>query len=423
MGALGSFKSLVRGFDSQVWSLFVAEIISVLGTSIIRTFLAIFMYKEMGMSMTEVGVAFFVTSLVGAIASYMGGMISDAWGRKKLLVTGLALQVLVYLLLSLVTGMHVSYLLFVAVLALSSLVGDMYRPVPEVMIADVVKPDLRVEAYGLLRIGANLGWVIGPVLGGFLLIFIPFYWVFLITAFTTLVYLMIALFFLRDTRPSVKAEKLRLDDIRYIVADRPFLMYTLISAFMLIPYQQMYTLLSVYSSSYVGLSDFWIGVLFAESGIMVALSQYFVSRKVKNYRLTSMLALCTIVFAAGFSLLAVSTAFIMPFVCIGIATLAEMIWAPAGSTLQANLAPESRRGRYFGFSGLFSSLGFAIGPLFGGVLKDSVNNNIPSMWIVVSAMFILCGVGFLLLNRFVPEHVNAPAKKIEEKRLEAPIEA
>jgi MFS family permease len=53
------------------------------------------------------------------------------------------------------------------------------------MVADVVEPGRRVEAYGLIRIGANLGWVIGPVAGGMLLLVMPFSWIFYLAAITT----------------------------------------------------------------------------------------------------------------------------------------------------------------------------------------------------------------------------------------------
>lgn len=92
-----------------------------------------------------------------------------------------------------------------------------------------------------------------------------------------------------------------------------------------------------------------------------------------------------------------------------------MIWAPAGSTLQANLSPENMRGRYFGFNGLTGSIGWAVGPLFGGVLKDSMNSSVPSMWAVVGAMFLICTAGFILLDRVVPKNMNGPQKKKLEK--------
>jgi MFS family permease len=421
----GSLKGRLSRYDRQVWMLFAAEIVNVFGTSIIRTFLAIYMFQTMHIPMFWVGVALFVSSLTGVMFAYVGGSLADAYGRKKILVAGLLLQIVAYLLISVAIDASVPYFLFVIVLAVSSLIQGLYQTVPDVMIADVVEPGKRVEAYGLLRIGANLGWVIGPVLGGLLLIVMPFSWIFYISAITTSVYLLIANFELRETKSTRKADKLRFTDILSIFKDRPFLIYTLIAGLMIIPYQQLYTALAVYSSDVVGLDDFWVGMLFAMSGAMVVLFQYAISLKVREHRLTTALAFSTVVFAAGFLTLAVSTAFLAPFVCMFIATVAEMIWAPAGSTMQANLAPEDRRGRYFGFAGLFSSLGVALGPLTGGIMMDSFTDVMPLMWVLVTGMFLACGVAFLLLNRIVPEAANAPGKqqKIKEKMLEAPIKA
>jgi MFS family permease len=421
----GSLKGRLSRYDRQVWMLFAAEIVNVFGTSIIRTFLAIYMFQTMHIPMFWVGVALFVSSLTGVLFAYVGGSLADAYGRKKILVAGLLLQIVAYLLISVAIDASVPYFLFVIVLAVSSLIQGLYQTVPDVMIADVVEPGKRVEAYGLLRIGANLGWVIGPVLGGLLLIVMPFSWIFYISAITTSVYLLIANFELRETKSTRKADKLRFTDILSIFKDRPFLIYTLIAGLMIIPYQQLYTALAVYSSDVVGLDDFWVGMLFAMSGAMVVLFQYAISLKVREHRLTTALAFSTVVFAAGFLTLAVSTAFLAPFVCMFIATMAEMIWAPAGSTMQANLAPEDRRGRYFGFAGLFSSLGVALGPLTGGIMMDSFTDVMPLMWVLVTGMFLACGVAFLLLNRIVPEAANAPGKqlKIKEKMLEAPIKA
>lgn len=416
-------KSLISRFDRQVWGLVGAAIIGVLGTSLVMTFMSIYMYENLGMSMTQVGIADFITTIVGAGAAYAGGAMCDSYGRKKLLIAGLSLQILSYLLISLAIDTNAAIPLFILALAFNSFNGGLYRAIPDVMVADVVGPSERVEAYGLLRIGSNLGWVIGPVLGGACLVFTSYGNLFYITALTTFAYLLIAIFLLRDTRPKTKPERFAPKDILVVASDGPFLMFCLLSLFMLIPYQQMYTLFSVYSSSYVGLSKFWIGVLFALSGLMVTLFQYAISVRVGRYRMTSMLALSAVIFALGFGMLSVSTAFFMPFIGMAIITFAEMIWAPAGSTMQANLSPENMRGRYFGFNGLTSNIGWAVGPLFGGVLKDSMNDNVPALWIIVGAMFLICAVGFLALKRLLPEKVNSSGNALKEKDMEAPLKA
>lgn len=244
------------------------------------------------------------------------------------------------------------------------------------------------------------------MLGGVFITFLSYSSMFHITSLTTFVYLMLAIFMLREVKPASIKEKLGLRDIGMIVKDTPFFIYCIIAIFMQIPYQQMYTLLSVYSSSYVGLDKFWIGMLYAESGLMVVLFQYWISRKIRSLRMTHALAFCALVFAFGFGMLGVFSFLALPFMCIAIVTLAEMIWAPAGSTLQANLSPEARRGRYFGFSSLCVSTGIAMGPYFGGVLKDSFSNNVQDIWYVIMGMFLLCCILYLALGKILPERAN-----------------
>ncbi len=415
---------LISRFDRQVWALFGASIIAVMGTSLVMTFMSIYMYENLGMTMTQVGMADFITAIVGAISAYVGGAMCDAHGRKKLLITGLTMQILSYVLISMSIDNHVTIPLFILALAFNSFNGGLYKTIPDVMIADIVKPHDIVEAYGLIRIGANLGWVIGPIMGGIFLIFTSYGNLFYITALTTFAYLLIALFVLRDTKPTITKERFKLRDITVVAGDRPFLLFCLLMLFMTIPYQQMYTLFSVYSSSYVGLDQFWIGILFALSGLMVALFQYSISQRVSRHSMTTALAAAALIFSLGFGILSLSTAIFVPFIAMGVITLAEMIWSPASSTLQAKMSPENMRGRYFGFNGLTGNIGWAIGPLFGGVLKDSMNNNVPFMWAVIGSMFLLCMVGFVLLNKVIPKKANGVKNNgIELEPMEKKVKA
>ncbi len=254
-----NIRYLSTRFDRQVWTLFGGEMINVFGTSLVMTFLSIYMYEHMGMTMTEVGLAVFCSSILGAGAAYVGGSLCDSYGRKKMLIIGLGLQIIAYIVLSMAMESSVPYLLFVGALSFSNIIGGLYRSVPEVMVADVVRQEDRVEAYGLLRIGANLGWVVGPVIGGLCLLFVSYPLMFYITAITTFVYLLIALFLLHDTMPSGPKDRLSLGDIVLIAKDTPFMLFCVINLLMTIPYQQMYTLFSVYSSAYVHLNEFWVG--------------------------------------------------------------------------------------------------------------------------------------------------------------------
>jgi hypothetical protein len=44
--------------------------------------------------------------------------------------------------------------------------------------------------------------------------------------------------------------------------------------------------------------------------------------------------------------------------------------------------------------------------LFGGVLKDAMNDSVPSMWTVVGAMFFVCTIGFLGLGHIISKKAD-----------------
>ena len=50
------------------------------------------------------------------------------------------------------------------------------------LVADVVTPEQRISAFGMQRMGTNLGWAIGPALGGVLTLVMPYGAVFFIAA-------------------------------------------------------------------------------------------------------------------------------------------------------------------------------------------------------------------------------------------------
>jgi len=52
-----------------------------------------------------------------------------------------------------------------------------------------------------------------------------------------------------------------------------------------------------------------------------------------------------------------------------------------------------------------------------------MNNNVPALWIVIGAMFIVCAAAFLGLRRLIPEKVDLPASVVKEKDIEAPLKA
>ncbi len=155
-----------------------------------------------------------------------------------------------------------------------------------------------------------------------------------------------------------------------------------------------------------GLTEPEVGMLFAINGLMVVLAQYFVTRVTDRYRMTLSMGFGALLYALGFSLAAVSGNFIMLAICIFIITLGELCYQPPLITLTANMSVQGSQGRYQGFSGLMNTLGFAIGPLIGGLLLDYFQGSPWIVWVVVGLTGIVCAAGFIYLRKIVPPEKN-----------------
>lgn len=90
------------------------------------------------------------------------GRLSDKIGRKRLVVIGLFLYILVGIFL----GLSRNALDVVVVRALQGVTSAMVWPVAEAMMMDKVEPSIRTRAMTLYVMSLNLGSLVGPGIGG-----------------------------------------------------------------------------------------------------------------------------------------------------------------------------------------------------------------------------------------------------------------
>lgn len=408
-----------RGFDHRVWTLFYGRIISSLGFSIVMPFLSIYLSQERGVPMTVVGLVLLFSAIVGAIGQIVGGELADIVGRKKVMVIAMASRCLIFGMLAYVIAGGSDLLVIAIMVSLSSLAGSFFEPATNALIADVVEPKKRLEAYGLLRIGGNIGWTLGPLLGG-LLVMISYPFLFLISALATgTVAMMVYLLVKESITASSKRERFSLMDLGRLGKDRRFLAFSFISIFLFMMFGQMASTYAVFSTAQVGISKAEIGYLYAINGIMVVLIQFPISRAISHYRMTRVLALGSLLYAIGYGLvgfapslgvqlpeLLTSPGFTFLAFCMFVVTMGEIIVSPSAMTLVAKMSPENERGRYQGMYGLVSNFGFSAGPFFGGLLYDHYIGDPIVMWIGIGLFGLIAAFGFLFLGRILPSRTD-----------------
>lgn len=298
-------------------------------------------------------------------------------------------------------------------LVVSSLLGSMFDPASNAMVADLVSVNRRMEAYSLLRVGQNIGWTLGPLISGIMIAFLPFSYLFAVASVTCLtVGAVVLLKVAEPLRSTASHAKFHLRDMATIAHNRLFLMFCIASMPVGIVMGQMTSTFSVFAVQDAGIFEAEVGYLYALNGVMVVALQFPMARMISRYPMPSSLALGSLLYAVGYLFLGFSGAIWVLVLSMVVTTLGENVISPSSTALVAKLSPDSERGRYMGAFGIFSSFGWSLGPAIGGSLYDSMHTAPLALWGSVAMIAMISVVMYLHLGKMSAE-VEKSASRAE----------
>jgi MFS family permease len=360
-------------------------------------FLTIYMRQKLDVPLTTITLLITLNSVMGLIASFIAGPAVDRFGRKAAMVISLGMSSLVFVGMS--TAGNIG--LWVILISLSGGFGPLYNVGANAMIADLIEPERRASAYALLRMIANAGVAIGPMIGGFV-ISISYSFAFYSAAMADILFTLLILLFVTETVSKTS----QMEEVRSeggygpIFRDQSFLVFCGVYVLAAMAYSLMMVLLPVYAKENFGVPEQQFGFIMATNAAMVVFLQYAVTRISERFHHLPVLAVGSLFYAVGVGSIAFGRGFASFLISMVILTIGEMIMIPTSTALAANLAPHDMRGRYMGIYGLTWGLGFGIGPVIGGLLNDHLA---PVMiWYGGLVMGLLAVVGFLILTRHIP---------------------
>ncbi|HJQ13876.1 MAG TPA: MFS transporter, partial [Anaerolineales bacterium] len=172
---------------------------------------------------------------------------------------------------------------------------------------------------------------------------------------------------------------------------------------MTLVYMNMNSTLGVYLRDQHSLPEAGFGWLLSINAIIVVLFQFWVTRRLEKYRPMLMMAVGSLLYAAGFAMYGFVPTFGLFVVAMLVITIGEMVVSPFQQSLVASFAPEDMRGRYMAVSGLSWSISFTVGPYFAGLILDSSNPSL--LWVFCGIVGLLATAGFMVLNKARPSTV------------------
>ncbi|SEM64532.1 Predicted arabinose efflux permease, MFS family [Stigmatella aurantiaca] len=368
-------RAAAGGLPATFWFLWTGTLVNRLG-SFVTPLLAIYLTRERGFSAEQAGL---VASLQGAgavLSGPLGGAIADRLGRRAALVLSLWLGSAGMLFL----GFSETFLWIHLAAFTLGVLGEMYRPVVSTTIADVVRPEDRVRAYGLLFWVVNIGFAIAlPLAGwasqaGFRLLFIA-------DAATTFVYGCLVWWRVPESgAPRGTSARAFLPSLRPMLAPlkdkvfRGFGIPTFLGAFIF--FQCMVSLSLDLKDRGFTTAEF--GLVMSVNGTLIVLLQPFVSTWVTRWRRSAVLAASGLLTGVGFGLHALSVNLTLAALAVVVWTLGEILHGAVSLSVVADLAPPEQRGSYQGAYYMLWGLAGCAAPAVGGWVLDHLGRN--ALW-------------------------------------------
>ena len=392
-------------FDRNLWILSAGWFVSSIGFAVSIPFIAIYFHSSLHLSMAQIGLFFGVLATVRSIFQAIGGELADRLQRRQLLIHTQILRALGFVVLAGAVHFHGGFYAVASSLLLTAILGAIFQPVANAMVADILPEDQRLDGYAITRSALNLGWAVGPAMGGFLAAY-SYGMLFFLSGVITLASGLIIIFFMHTPPNTIDVERFRFKDIVAIRQDSHLLHHATLIFLLYVVVSQLIAPLSVYAVEFIGLAEYQLGLLYTLNGLLVVVLQVPATRLLKRYRLTSQLALGAALYFVGYSLVGLGHQFGDLALAIVVVTIGEVIMSPPSLALTARLAPEGRVGRYMGIFGFSLAAGWSLGPLYGGMLLHFWGAYHAAAWLTIAALAIVAAIGYIGFGRRLPKRYN-----------------
>ncbi|GAK58453.1 major facilitator superfamily MFS_1 [Candidatus Vecturithrix granuli] len=380
----------------RILAIAVAWGINALAYSIVYPFLPIYLHSIRGIPMSTVGVMYPIMGIAVIIGSPVSGVLTDRVGRRMLLIGGPVGRSCVFFALALMAVFDAPFVYIAAGLFFSTLLGQFFQNSANAYITDLTSPDERAPAFSKVRVGLNVGWMLGPAIGSFLAR-TPFSLLFSLTATLCLVTASIPYkFCLRATVRKQEAAGLQRESFWTILRhDHRLLLLLALTFTLFLSVAQFVSTLSIYATLIVGISQTSLGFLYTLNGVLVILFLIPLNTWLKRTEIFERIGWGALLYVIAYVGFGVSRCWGHLALSMAVMTIGEMIALTAIVSAVSHMAPSQMVGRYMGLHGLVDGLGWAIGPFFGAILFEHLHSTPLFLWGFLASGALIAGGSFL----------------------------
>ncbi len=358
------------GLNRPIWFLLAGSLVSRAAFFLSMPYLAISLKDRLGLDPVTIGLMIGLGPFAGIAVGLYIGHLSDQIGRRTLLAWTLGLWSLVFAGFA---WSEVTWHYFL-LSALNGICSGSFTPLSSALISDLTPAEKRGEVFQFRYYLHNVAASFGPLAGVGIALTQPS-WGFLITA-AVHVGLSLGLLYLLPASLEPRRLEANLDDpassfretLVLMSRDRLLLLYTLGFIVMSMTYAQLETTLPQYLSQVMGQEGVKLfGVLCSINGLTVVVAQLPLQRWTRQFTINQLMIWGSVIYGLGFAGLALPGGVGILALAMMVLTIGEIMMFSNANLLIDEIAPDNKKGAYFGASSLWA-LGPTLGPAIGGWL-------------------------------------------------------
>ncbi|MCT4666020.1 MAG: MFS transporter [Flavobacteriales bacterium] len=390
-----NYYNAFTGLSVEVWWLSLITFINRSGTMVIP-FISLYLNKSLGFSLAEVGWVMTFFGIGSVIGSWIGGKLTDKIGPYLVMVLSLISSGLMFFVLQSLTSLW-DFRIGILVLMI---LADAFRPAVFVALNQYSKPENKIRSVSLVRLAINLGFSIGPAIGGWIIHQLGYAYLFWLDGITCISAGILMIFLLSPKKSVILDEIKKMENPLSPWKDSSYLLFLLGLMFMSLVFLQYFSTVPLFYKDIAGISEDQIGLLMAFNGILIFIAEMPLVKYLENQKFSNVKMLIVGTLMVGLSLFVVLFSVHIGIIILGMALMSfgEMIAFPFSNAIALNSAKKGLQGQYMALYSITFSVGHIFGHNSGMQIIHQFGYDL-TWWIMIVLIFLACGILFLYGKR------------------------
>jgi predicted MFS family arabinose efflux permease len=393
---LNLYKQSFSNLQRNIWVLSIAMFVNRSG-SMVLLFTSLYMTNILHFSIGDAGVVMSLYGIGSVLGSYLGGWLTDRNSYFNIMMGSLLISGFILLFLLFIKSMiGISIVVF-----LYALTADIFRPANSKAIAGYSDVKNRTRSVSLVRLAVNLGFTVGPAIGGFVALYLGYKWLFVIDALTTMGAAALLYFYLprRHIESAPGNPAILKDSSTSAYRDFIYLTFIFFVALYGTCFFQIFASIPQYFSKVCHYDEGTIGLLLALNGFIVVLIEMPLMLKLEHKsKIFPFIKLGALMLPLSFAILFFGKGWmIWAIVYTIVISLSEILAMPFMMNFALSRPPAERQGQYSALYSISYGIANIAAPLIG--LGIANRFGFDSMFLSLIFMSLLTYVGFIFLEK------------------------